>query len=66
METLEQTIIRTALPGFSVRECPGGFTAYVAKPEGGRRPWVSYVHRNTHGAIHTMTHNRVRLYAIGL
>lgn len=57
--TLEQQIIDEALPGFSKRECPGGFTAYIAKPIEGRAH-VEYVHCNTDRRIHMMVHNQVR------
>lgn len=58
--TLEQTIISEAPLGFSKRECPGGWIAYVAKPIG-RLPLVRYVHTNSAEAIHRIVHNQVRL-----
>lgn len=63
--TLEQKILRDALPGFSKVDCPGGFVAYVAKRDDGKNR-VEYVHSNTHQEIHRITHNRVRALAIGV
>ncbi len=59
--TLEQQIIREALPGFSIkRELPGGFVAYIAKPIDDRQARVEYVHCNTDQRIHRLVHNQVR------
>lgn len=64
IETLHREIIRTALPGASKRECPGGYVAYIGKHIDDGRCAVVYVHHNTDQRIHDMTWKQVREFVL--